>query len=403
MPLWQQIVVGLVLGTIAGVLLGDKASLLKPLGDIFISGIKMLIVPLVFSTLVVGITAMRDPQKMGRIGLRTIALYLFTTAFAISIGLLASSLIQPGAGLHMDFGGSVDAHQAPSLRELLVGLVPKNPIDALANGNILQIIVFAIGLGISMMLIGEKSEPLIRVFESFAETMYKLTEIVMAFAPIGVFGLIANVAGQYGLDALLPLAKVIGVVYLACILHVLIIYSGLLAGLGRLNPIRYLRGSLDALIVAYSSASSSGTLPVSLRCAQDNLGVSRGVSAFVLPVGATINMDGTAIYQGVVALFIAQLVGTDLSWANYGMIVLTGTLASIGTAGVPGAGLIMLSIVLSQIGLPLEAVGVIASIDRILDMARTSVNVAGDLMVTTLVGKSEGELDYDVYNTRIKR
>ena len=396
-PLWQKIIAGLVLGVIAGAVLGEDASIFKPLGDIFISAIKMLIVPLVFSTLVVGITAMRDPEKMGRIGVRTIALYLITTAFAITIGLLASTIFQPGAGLDMSFDAPVEASEAPTLVEILVGLVPQNPVDALANGNIMQIIVFAIGLGISLMLIGEKGEPVVRVFESFAEAMYKLTEIVMAFAPFGVFGLIAHVSGSYGLDVLLPLAKVIGVAYLASVLHVLLVYSGLLTLLGRLNPVPYLRGIIDALVVAYSSASSSGTLPVSLRCAQRNLGVSEGVSGFVLPVGATINMDGTAIYQGVVVLFIAQLVGADLSLMDYGMIVVTGTLASIGTAGVPGAGLIMLSIVMAQVGLPLEAIAVVAGIDRILDMARTTVNVAGDLMVTTLVGQSEGELDREIY------
>ncbi|WP_346797481.1 dicarboxylate/amino acid:cation symporter [Halomonas sp. Bachu 37] len=397
-PLWQKILAGLALGVLAGALMGENASIFKPIGDIFISAIKMLIVPLVFSTLVVGITAMRDPQKMGRIGARTIGLYLVTTAFAISIGLLASLIFQPGVGLEMSFESGVQASEAPSLVEILVGLVPQNPIDALAKGNILQIIVFAIGLGTALTLIGEKGEPVIRVFESFAEAMYKLTSFVMALAPFGVFGLIAHVSGSYGLEVLLPLAKVIGVAYLASVLHVLVVYSGLLTLVGRLNPLRYLQGILDALVVAYSSASSSGTLPVSLRCAQRNLGVSEGVAGFVLPVGATINMDGTAIYQGVVAVFIAQLLGVELSLMDYGMIILTGTLASIGTAGVPGAGLIMLSIVMAQIGLPLEAIAVIAGIDRILDMARTSVNVAGDLMVTTLVGKSEGELDETIYN-----
>nr|WP_300312943.1 dicarboxylate/amino acid:cation symporter [Halomonas sp.] len=402
-PLWQKILAGLILGTLVGSLMGEQASVFKPLGDIFISAIKMLIVPLVFSTLVVGIGAMRDPQKMGRIGARTIALYLITTAFAIAIGLFASWLFQPGVGLELSFDkASADAQEAPSLIEILVGLVPQNPVDALATGNILQIIVFAIGLGISLTLIGEKGEPVLKVFESFADAMVKLTSLVMAIAPFGVFGLIANVAGSYGAEVLLPLVKVIGVVYLACVVHVLVVYSGLLALLGRLNPMRYLKGILDALVVAYSSASSSGTLPVSLRCATKNLGISEGVAGFVLPVGATINMDGTAIYQGVVAVFIAQLIGVDLSLADYGMIIVTGTLASIGTAGVPGAGLIMLSIVMAQIGLPLEALAVVAGIDRILDMARTSVNVAGDLMVTTLVGKSEGELDEDVYNATSK-
>ena len=217
-------------------------------------------------------------------------------------------------------------------------------------------------------------------------------------APIGVFALIAVVAGQYGLAMLWPLAKVIAVMGLACLLQVFVVYSGLMALVMRLNPLRYLRGSLDALLVAFSSASSSGTLPMSLACAEKQLGVPRSIAAFVLPVGATINMDGTAIYQGVIAVFVAQLVGVDLSWADYGLIVLTGTLASIGTAGVPGAGLIMLSIVLAQVGLPLAAVGVIAGIDRILDMARTGVNVAGDLMVTCWVATSERALDRDVFD-----
>ncbi|MBZ5489080.1 dicarboxylate/amino acid:cation symporter [Halomonas aquamarina] len=396
--LWKKILAGLALGILAGALLGEDASVFKPLGDIFINGIMMLIVPLVFSTLVVGITSMRDPQKMGRIGARTISLYLLTTAFAISIGLLLSTLLQPGAGVNMSLDGSVEASEAPTLASILIDLVPRNPIDALANGNILQIIVFAIGLGISLTLIGEKGEPLVNLFDSFAEAMYKLTGIVMAFAPFGVFGLIAHVSGQYGLEILLPLAKLIGVVYLASALHVLVVYSGFIGLLGRLNPVRYLKGSLDAMMIAFSSASSAGSLPVSIRCAQQNLGVSEGVSGFVLPVGATINMDGTALYQGVVVLFIAQMLGIELTLVDYGMIVATGTLASIGTAGVPGAGLIMLSIVMAQIGLPLEAIAVIAGIDRILDMARTSVNVAGDIMVTTLVGKSEGELNLDIYN-----
>lgn len=402
LPLWQQILVGLVLGTLVGSLLGERAAWLAPVGDLFINAIKMLIVPLVFSTLVVGITGMRDPQAMGRIGLRTVAIYLLTTAFAIALGLLLSTFIQPGTGVSMSMGGAdaPAAQDAPGLSDILVGLVPTNPVAALTDGNILQIIVFAIALAIALAITGKPAEPVIRVFEGLAEAMITLTTFVMALAPIGVFALIAEVTGQYGADVLWPLAKVIGVMYLACVLQVLFVYSGIVALVMRLNPLRYLHGSLDALLVAFSSASSSGTLPVSLRCAENNLGVPRSIAAFVLPVGATINMDGTAIYQGVVAVFVAQLVGVDLSWTDYGMIVLTGTLASIGTAGVPGAGLIMLSIVLAQVGLPLAAVGVIAGIDRILDMARTGVNVAGDLMVTTWVAVSENTVDRGVYNGR---
>lgn len=398
-PLWKKVIAGLLLGMITGIIFGEKASFFKPLGDLFINGIMMLIVPLVFSSLVIGIAAMRDPKKMGRLGTQAIFLYLITTAIAIAIGLTMSTIFQPGAGVDANFSTPVSSPSTPSLINILLDLVPKNPVAAMAEGNVLQIIVFAVGLGISLTLVGEKGEPVVRLFDGLAEAMYKLTSIVMAFAPFGVFGLIAHVAGQYGLEMLLPLAKVIGVVYLACILHVLVVYSGFLLFFARLSPIRYLQGSLDAVIVAYSSASSVGTLPVTMRCAQKNLGISESFTSFLMPVGATINMDGTAIYQGVVVLFIAQLMGVDLSAMDYVMIVATATLASIGTAGVPGAGLIMLSIILVQVGLPLEAIAVIAGIDRILDMARTSVNIAGDLMVASLIGKKEGEIDEVIYNS----
>ncbi len=395
--LWKKILIGLVLGVAVGAFLGADAEYIKPLGTLFINAIKMLIVPLVFCSLVVGVTSMQDTKKMGRVGFKTIAIYLFTTAIAISIGLGIGTIMEPGAGLNMVATSDVVVKEAPSLVDTLLAMVPKNPIGALAAGNILQIIVFALGLGIALTLIGEKGKPVVRVFESFAEAMYKLTEIVMSFAPVGVFALSAWVAGKYGLDILLPLAKVIAAVYIGCILHVLFVCGGLVGIQAKLNPVRYFKGIRDAQMVAFTTTSSSGTLPVSMRCAHEKLGVSRSISSFTLPLGATINMDGTALYQGVCALFIAQAFGIDLSGADYVTIVLTATLASIGTAGVPGAGLIMLSLVLSTVGLPMEGLAIIAGIDRILDMARTSVNVSGDLMVSLLIGKSEKEFNEAVY------
>ena len=368
------------------------------LGALFLNAIKMLIVPLVFVSLVAGITCMQDTAKLGRISVKTIAIYLVTTAFAVSIGLLFGALFTPGADMNMVASAAVEAKQAPSLVEILVGLVPSNPVAAFAEGNILQIIVFAIALGVSMNLIGEKAAPAVKLFNSLAEVFYKLTDLVMRFAPIGVFALIAGVVANHGIEVLLPLAGVIGVIYLASIAHLLLVYGGMLAMFARLSPLRFFQGIAPALAVAFSTSSSSGTLPVSIECARKNLGVSEGVAGFVLPVGATINMDGTAIYQGVLALFIAQAFGIDLNAGQYLMIILTATLASIGTAGVPGAGLIMLGLVLTSVGLPLEGVALIAGIDRILDMARTMVNVAGDLMTTTLVGSSENELDRSIYN-----
>jgi Na+/H+-dicarboxylate symporter len=398
-PLWQQILVGLVLGVVVGMLFKSLALGLAPVGALFLNAIKMLIVPLVFVSLVAGITAMSDSAKLGRISVKTIAIYLITTAFAVSIGLAFGTLFSPGEGMNMVASGSEEAKQAPSLVQILVGLVPTNPVTAFAEGNILQIIVFAIALGVSMNLVGEKAAPVVRLFDSLAEVFYKLTDLVMRFAPIGVFALIAGVVASHGIEVLLPLAGVIGVIYLASIAHMLLIYGGLIGGLARLSPLRFFRGIAPALAVAFSTSSSSGTLPVSIECARKNLGVSQGVAGFVLPVGATINMDGTAIYQGVLALFIAQAFGIDLNAGQYLMIILTATLASIGTAGVPGAGLIMLGLVLTSVGLPLEGVALIAGIDRILDMARTTVNVAGDLMTTTLVGSSEKELDREIYNS----
>ncbi|WP_313116430.1 dicarboxylate/amino acid:cation symporter [Ectopseudomonas guguanensis] len=398
-PLWQQILVGLVLGVVVGMLFKSLALALAPVGALFLNAIKMLIVPLVFVSLVAGITAMSDSAKLGRISVKTIAIYLITTAFAVSIGLAFGTLSSPGEGMNMVASGSEEAKQAPSLVQILVGLVPTNPVTAFAEGNILQIIVFAIALGVSMNLIGEKAAPVVKLFDSLAEVFYKLTDLVMRFAPIGVFALIAGVVASHGIEVLLPLAGVIGVIYLASIAHMLLVYGGLIGGLARLSPLRFFRGIAPALAVAFSTSSSSGTLPVSIECARKNLGVSQGVAGFVLPVGATINMDGTAIYQGVLALFIAQAFGIDLNAGQYLMIILTATLASVGTAGVPGAGLIMLGLVLTSVGLPLEGVALIAGIDRILDMARTTVNVAGDLMTTTLVGSSEKELDREIYNS----
>lgn len=400
MALWKKILIGMVAGIIVGALMGPSAALLKPIGTLFINAIKMLIVPLVFCSLIVGITSMKDTRKMGRIGVKAIALYLGTTAVAIAIGLGLSALLEPGAGLNMVAKDMDEAGKsAPPLVQTLLSMIPQNPVNALAAGNILQIIVFAVGLGVSLVLVGEKGEPAVKVFESLAEAMYKLTELVMKLAPYGIFGLMAWVAGTYGLDVLLPLIKVIGAVYLGALIHVVVFYSGVLSVLGRLNPIKYLRAITNPAAVAFTTSSSSGTLPATIKASRQDMGVSEGVSSFVLPLGATINMDGTALYQGVCALFIAQAFGIDLQTSDYLTIILTATLASVGTAGVPGAGLIMLSLVLSTVGLPIEGLAIVAGIDRILDMARTTINVCGDMMVGVLVAKSERELDENVYNS----
>lgn len=398
MALWKKIIIGLVAGVVVGAFMGPDAEMLKPLGTLFINAIKMLIVPLVFCSLVVGVTSMKDTTKMGRIGLKAMVLYLGTTAIAIAVGMALATIFVPGEGLNMIASAAPVATDTPDLVQTLLNLIPKNPVGAMAAGNILQIIVFALGLGIALTMCGEKAEPVIKVFDGFAEAMYKLTELVMKFAPYGVFGLMAWVSGKYGLDLLLPLAKVIAVMYLGALIQVLLVYTGMVSVCARLSPVKYLKGLLNPAMVAFTTTSSSGTLPATIKASRENHGVSKSISSFVLPMGATINMDGTAIYQGVTALFIAQAFGIELSMGDYVVIMLTATLASIGSAGVPGAGLIMLSLVLTSVGLPLEGVAIIAGIDRILDMARTTTNVCGDMMVTILVGKSEKEIDEKVYN-----
>lgn len=395
-PLWQKILAGLVLGLIVGLVFGPAAGKLKPIGTAFIAGIKMLIVPLVFVSLVSGVTSMRDPAKMGRVGIKTIALYLLTTAVAITIGLGLGTVLQPGAGVGMEAAKAVAPKAAPSLVDTLVALIPTNPIEAMSSGNVLQVIVFAILLGLAINMSGAAGEKVRDGFDALAAVIYKLTAIVIWFAPFGVFALMAWTAGTYGLDLLLPLGMVIAAVYLGCVIHAFVVYGGAIWAMG-LNPLLFFKGIAEAAAVAFTTTSSSGTLPVTMTCVRKNLGVSQGVSGFVLPLGATVNMDGTALYQGVCALFVAQVFGVTLSGGDYLTIILTATLASIGTAGVPGAGLIMLSLVLSTVGLPLEGVAIIAGIDRVLDMARTSLNVVGDAMVATLVAKSEGELDTRIY------
>ncbi|BDY06604.1 dicarboxylate/amino acid:cation symporter [Ferrimonas sp. YFM] len=394
LPLWAQILAGMLAGILTGISLGESAVHLKFIGSLFVNTIKMLIVPLVFCSLIVGVTSMQDTQKMGRVGLKSFLFYLGTTAIAISIGLLLGNLFQPGAGVEItqEVARTTQVSEAPSLVQTLVNMVPTNPIEALAKGKILQVIVFAVALGIALVLIGERGRPAVQLFESLAEAMYKLTDMVMALAPYGVFALMAWVSGKYGIDVLLPLLKVILAVYLGCLLHIFGFYSLLLAIVAKVNPMRFFRAISEAMAVAYTMSSSAGTLPASMKCAR-KLGINKSISSFVLPLGTTINMDGTALYQGVCALFVAQLFGVDLTLVQYLTIIATATLASIGTAGVPGAGLVMLTLVLTSVGLPLEGVALVAGIDRVLDMARTVVNVSGDLVATTVIAHSEGEVE----------
>ena len=396
-PLWKKIMTAMVLGLATGFTMGPDAVMFKPLGDLFLNAIRMLIVPLVFCSLVSGVTSMNDSSKMGRVAIKSIALYLSTGAVAITIGLLIGNFFAPGEGMNLVASSTNAINDSPSMIETLVATIPANPIMSMANGEILQIIVFALFIGVAISGLGKKAEPIQKVIESGAEVMYQLTGVVMGFAPYGIFGLMAAVAGQNGLDVLLPLAKVIGSVYFGCAFLVYGLYSIILK-INGLSPKKFIKATMNVQSVAFSTSSSSGALPVSLQTGEKKLGLSKSICSFILPLGATVNMNGTALYQGVCALFIAQAYGIELTMANYITIIFTSTLAAVGTAGVPGAGLIMLSLVLSSVGLPMEGVALIAAIDRILDMARTWVNVQGDVMVSTVIAKSEGELNQAIYD-----
>lgn len=409
LPLWARVMAGLVLGGVTGLMLGDVAGVGKPLGDGFIKLIRMLIVPLIVTTLTSGMIALGDPKRLGSLGIRTIGLYLFTTSIAVFIGIGMAILFNPGEGVDYasvsetsaitDRLEKANAAQRTAVEQIL-DVIPANPIAAMANGDILPIIFFSILLGIGILAAGERGEKFGEVVESAAEAVLKLTGGVMALAPYGVFALMAWVLGTQGLGVLINLGKLAIALYLACFIHIVVVYGGLVSFVARINFPKFIRGMLDAIATAYSTASSSATLPVTIKDLTQNIGVGRAVAGSVAPLGATINMDGTSIYLGIVSLFAAQAVGLDLSAADYVAIAVTATAASIGAAGIPSASLFLAIAVLTSFGVTTEqAILIIALIfpfDRLLDMMRTVTNVTGDAAVATTVGRWEGELDDSV-------
>ena len=418
MSLLTKIFVGMILGIIAGLAFGGSVwtvgdaeftlASIRPVGDLFLRLIRMVVVPLVFASLLVGTASLGDPKKLGRIGMKTVAFYLVTTAIAITIGLSIANTVAPGSGLpaettetllaEFETGAAeatISMRQRPGTVETLLEIVPTNPVGSLAAGDMLQIIFFALFFGVALTLIKnrEKANQIIGFFEGVTDAMIIVVHMVMKLAPYAVFALIAAVIATYGVQVLGSL-----LIYALCVLvglslHVLIVYSGAVWILGRMSPITFLRGIRKAQAIAFATSTSSGTLPVTMECAEKNLGVSEEVSSFVLPLGSTVNMDGTAMYQGVATVFIAQVYMMDLSIGQQLTIVLMATLASIGAAGVPGVGIITLAMVLDTIGLPLEGIALILGVDRFLDMARTAVNITGDSAVAVVVARSEGLLN----------
>jgi Na+/H+-dicarboxylate symporter len=366
-------------------------------GEIFLATLKLLVVPLVFVSLVCGTASINDIAKLGRVGGKTLLLYLATTAIAITLALAAAVIVEPGEGFALTTNLDYEAVEPPSLTETIVGLFPTNPIRAMADGNMLQIIVFAGFFGLAIATAGRAGERVLGIFRDLNDVIMRLVMILMVFAPYGVFCLIAKVFAAQGFAAIAPLARYFVLVLFVLVVHALFTYSVLLRSLGRLDPVRFYRKMRDPLVLAFSTASSGATLPVTLRTVEQRLGVDNSIASFTVPLGATINMDGTAIMQGVATVFIAQAYGIEIGMTGFLMVVLTATLASIGTAGVPGVGLIMLAMVLRQVNLPVEGIGIIIGVDRLLDMVRTAVNISGDAAVSCVVARSEGQLDGEVF------
>jgi Na+/H+-dicarboxylate symporter len=404
-----------VLGAIAGIVLNwlhlkgwfpeDNAlrvflvdGVFMVIGQIFLASLKLLVVPLVLVSLACGTAALEDVTKLGRIGGKTLGLYLLTTAAAVSIAIVFAVVLEPGVGFDLLSESTVYvASDAPGLAETLINIFPDNPFRAMTEGRMLQVIVFAVLLGLAMTLAGEKGRDLLRVFESANAVIMKLVFVLMEIAPIGIFCLITRVFSEQGPDAFIRLALYFSVVLLVLLVHASITYPLLLVVFGGLRPLPFFRKLRAPMTVAFSTASSGATLPVTLRTTEERLGVDGSVASFTVPLGATINMDGTAIMQGVATVFIAQAYSVEIGPAGYLTVVLTATLASIGTAGVPGVGTIMLAMVLRQMNLPVEGIALILAVDRLLDMTRTAVNITGDAAVSCIVARSEGKLDLEKF------
>lgn len=408
--LTSKILIGMGAGIIIGLLLRNlfpdssfideyiTEGFLHVIGTVFVSGLKMLVVPLVFISLVCGTCSLSDPSKLGRLGGKTLAFYLFTTAIAITVAISVAILIHPGNASLVSEGLSFNAKEAPSLSEVLINIVPTNPMKAMSEGNMLQIILFAVIFGFAISHIGERGKRVAALFNDLNEVIMRVVTLIMQLAPYGVFALMAKLALTLGLETFSSVVKYFLVVLGVLLIHGFIVYPALLKIFTGLNPFTFIRKMRDVQLFAFSTASSNATLPVTIEAAEHRLGVDNKIASFTLPLGATINMDGTAIMQGVATVFIAQVYGVDLTITDYTMVVVTATLASIGTAGVPGVGLIMLAMVLNQVGLPVEGIALIIGVDRLLDMVRTAVNVTGDTVATVIIAKSEDEFNEVVYN-----
>jgi Na+/H+-dicarboxylate symporter len=406
LELWHKVTLGLIFGVIFGVVAGDQVSYVKPLGDIFLSLVKMIIIPLIYFSLIAGMTSVSDSKTLGRIGMKATTVFLVTSLIAVLIGMGMAEFLQPGSGIILNFDGLAGASEVKAplqkldLQSIIVNIVPTNAIGAMANSEFLQVVFFAIFTGITLNLMGSEGKKIIDFCNLITKMLFKMMNIIINFSPYGAFALTAWVVGTQGMDVLQSLGKLVFAVIVAMAVQYLI-FIAMIYFVGRISPMPFIKKSLVYQALAFSTSSSKATLPTTMEVCRDKLGVSRVSTAFVLPLGASINMSGMAIYLGMCAIFMAQVTHTHLDPQQYMMILFTSTLGSIGAAGIPGGSMVMLPMILSSVGLPIEGVALIAGIDRILDMVRTTVNITGDVAITLVVDKSEGNLDMDVYNADI--
>jgi Na+/H+-dicarboxylate symporter len=399
LQMWQQILIAMMLGLAAGHFIGEPAKMLQPLGDVFMSLVRMCVIPVVFVSVVCGITSLTDLAAMRRIAWKSIAIYVVSMAIMAVLAMGAASLFEVGSGLNLTIGsGEVVEASSTSLKDALLSAIPANPFKAFADGALLPTIVFAILFGLAINLTGQAAAPVRKFFESMSAVVFKLIGMVLKVAPFGVFGLMAYVTADHGFSVLGHLSALVGVAYAVMLFFMVVVCSAMLM-VFRINPLPFLRKALPIQLFAYSSASSAATLPLNLETTQQRMGVDRRVASFVLPLGSTVNMAGLAVYLGTVVIFAANAYGIQLSLMQLVTVVLTTTLASIGAAGIPGAALVVMGLVLASVGLPLEVIAVIAAVDRLLDMLATTTNVTGDTVTALIVAKSEGALDEKCYKS----
>ncbi len=405
MKLWQQVLIGLILGVFAGLIFEEKAAELKILGTIFISLIKMVIAPLIFFAILSGITSMQGEGNLTRVGLKGFFGYIITSIFAVVIGLTSGTIFKPGTGIDLNGAlGEVSAalpaaNTSPSFSDFILGLIPVNPINAMASDHFLQIIIFSIFAGITINMVGEKAKVLRDFIGAASQVTFKMIDMIIKLAPLGVFGFIAWVIGTQGLNILEALATLVLALLAACAVQY-VVFGFLILLFARMSPFPFYRKILFTQSIAFATSSSKATLSTAMTQLQERMGVSKTNSNFLMPLGVCVNMDGTAIYLGICALFFSQAYGIDLTIGNYLMLVLTCTLGSIGAAGIPSGSIIFMGMVLNSVGLPIEGIGIILGVDRILDMVRTTINITGDTAITLIVDKTEGMLDEKIYHSK---